>query len=131
MKHKLLCIALATLCSMSVSPISAQTYPRKPLRMVVGFPPGGGNDLLARTVSPKLSELLSQSVVVDNKPGAGGNVAAEFVSRATAQAQGRFRSELIDRAKEAGTSWFCLTTNRRSQEPRAPRRRLRRCPQSC
>jgi tripartite-type tricarboxylate transporter receptor subunit TctC len=84
MKHKLLCIALATLCSMSVSPVSAQTYPSKPLRMVVGFPPGGGNDLLARTVSPKLSELLSQSVVVDNKPGAGGNVAAEFVSRATA-----------------------------------------------
>jgi tripartite-type tricarboxylate transporter receptor subunit TctC len=50
--------------------------------MVVGFPPGGGNDLLARTVSPKLSERVSQSVIVDNKPGAGGNVAAEFVSRA-------------------------------------------------
>jgi tripartite-type tricarboxylate transporter receptor subunit TctC len=84
MKRKLLCVGLASLCAMAALETPAQTYPNKPIRMVVGFPPGGGNDLLARTVSPKLSELLSQSVVVDNKPGAGGNVAAEFVSRAAA-----------------------------------------------
>jgi tripartite-type tricarboxylate transporter receptor subunit TctC len=84
MKRTLICIALATTPLMSAGQALAQTYPNKPIRMVVGFPPGGGNDLLARTVSPKLSELVSQSVVVDNKPGAGGNVAAEFVSRAAA-----------------------------------------------
>jgi tripartite-type tricarboxylate transporter receptor subunit TctC len=61
----------------------APGYPTKPIRLVVGFPPGGGNDLMARVVSPKLSELLKQPIVIDNKPGAGGNVAAEFVSRAT------------------------------------------------
>ncbi|HEX2828700.1 MAG TPA: tripartite tricarboxylate transporter substrate binding protein [Burkholderiales bacterium] len=80
MKHSLVCIALATASLVA----HAQNYPNKPIRLVVGFPPGGGNDLLARTVSPKLSERLSQSIVVDNKPGAGGNVAAEFVSRAAA-----------------------------------------------
>jgi tripartite-type tricarboxylate transporter receptor subunit TctC len=84
MKHKLLCMALTAIPIMNSSQALSQTYPNKPIRMVVGFPPGGGNDLLARTVSPKLSELVSQSVVVDNKPGAGGNVAAEFVSRAPA-----------------------------------------------
>ena len=83
MKHTLICIALAGASLMSAGHALAQTYPNKPIRMVVGFPPGGGNDLLARTVSPKLSELVGQSVVVDNRPGAGGNVAAEFVSRAT------------------------------------------------
>src|SRR6185295_12862637 len=79
-----ICMALATLSLLVAGETLAQTYPMKPIRMVVGFPPGGGNDLLARTVSPKLSELVSQSVIVDNKPGAGGNVAAEFVSRAAA-----------------------------------------------
>lgn len=83
MTHTLICIALAGASLLSAGHALAQAYPTKPIRMVVGFPPGGGNDLLARTVSPKLSELVSQSVVIDNKPGAGGNVAAEFVSRAT------------------------------------------------
>jgi tripartite-type tricarboxylate transporter receptor subunit TctC len=80
MKHSLVCIALATMSLIA----QAQSYPNKPIRLVVGFPPGGGNDLMARVVSPKLSELLSQPIVIDNKPGAGGNVAAEFVSRAAA-----------------------------------------------
>ena len=84
MKRKLICIAVASTWLISAGQALPQTYPNKPIRMVVGFPPGGGNDLLARTVSPRLSELLSQSVIVDNKPGAGGNVAAEFVSRAAA-----------------------------------------------
>jgi tripartite-type tricarboxylate transporter receptor subunit TctC len=75
-------LALASVGSAGAA--SAQTYPIKPLRLVVGFPPGGGNDLMARVVSPKLSERLAQPIVIDNKPGAGGNVAAELVSRATA-----------------------------------------------
>ena len=82
MKRRVLCMALA-IASPLVSAGQAPTYPSTPIRMVVGFPPGGGNDLMARVVSPKLSERLSQPIVIDNKPGAGGNVAAEFVSRAT------------------------------------------------
>ena len=84
MSYKLIGIALATASFMHAGQAPAQSYPMKPIRMVVGFPPGGGNDLVARTIGPKLSDALSQSIVVDNKPGAGGNVAAEFVSRAPA-----------------------------------------------
>jgi tripartite-type tricarboxylate transporter receptor subunit TctC len=61
----------------------AQRYPSRPIRFVVGFAPGGGNDLLARTVGSRLSERLGQAIVIDNRPGAGGNVGAEHVARAT------------------------------------------------
>lgn len=61
----------------------AQGYPSRPIRFVVGFAPGGGNDLLARTVGQRLAERLGQSIVIDNRPGAGGNVGAEHVARAT------------------------------------------------
>src|SRR3954447_16502792 len=54
----------------------AQDYPTKPVRMVVGFPPGGGTDVVARILAPRLSELLGQAVVIDNRPGATGTVAA-------------------------------------------------------
>lgn len=62
----------------------AQSYPNKPVRMVVGFPPGGGTDVVARILQPKLSELLGQPVVIDNRPGATGTVAAGQVARSPA-----------------------------------------------
>jgi tripartite-type tricarboxylate transporter receptor subunit TctC len=58
-------------------------YPRKPIRLLLGFPPGGGSDIVARLVAQPLGVLLGQSVVVDNKPGAGGNIAAEMTTKAT------------------------------------------------
>jgi tripartite-type tricarboxylate transporter receptor subunit TctC len=60
----------------------AQPYPSKPIRLVVGYSPGGGNDLIARIVAAKLQDKLGQPVVVDNKPGAQSIVAAELVARA-------------------------------------------------
>ena len=60
----------------------AQSYPTKPVRIVVGFPPGGGIDLVARLLSPKLSESLGQQVVVDNRAGANGIIAIELVAKA-------------------------------------------------
>jgi tripartite-type tricarboxylate transporter receptor subunit TctC len=61
--------------------VNAQQYPSRPVHLVVGFPPGGGVDIAARTLAPKFSELLGQPVVIDNKPGAGTNIANEYVAR--------------------------------------------------
>src|SRR5437660_3686908 len=58
---------------------AAQTYPNKPLRWVVGFPPGGGADAVARIMAPWLSERLGQPVIIENRPGAGTNIAVQAV----------------------------------------------------
>jgi tripartite-type tricarboxylate transporter receptor subunit TctC len=59
----------------------AQSYPNKPIRLVVGFTPGGVSDVLARAMSAKLSQNLGQQVVVDNRPGAGTTIASEFIAK--------------------------------------------------
>jgi tripartite-type tricarboxylate transporter receptor subunit TctC len=63
---------------------TAQTYPNRPVKIVIGFTPGGGVDINARLLAGKLSEYLGQSVIVENKPGAGTNIGAEFVARSAA-----------------------------------------------
>ena len=60
----------------------AQSYPARPIRIVVGFGPGGGNDIIARLIGQKLTERLGQAVVVENRPGAGAMIATEYVARA-------------------------------------------------
>src|SRR5215467_7146425 len=57
----------------------AQAYPTRPVRIVVGFPPGGGADTVARVIAPWLSERLAQQVVIENRPGAGTNIAVQAV----------------------------------------------------
>jgi tripartite-type tricarboxylate transporter receptor subunit TctC len=59
----------------------AQNYPEKTIRIIVGYTPGGGNDIAARLIAPKLSEALGKPVIVENKPGAGTNIAQEYVSK--------------------------------------------------
>ena len=63
-------------------PAQAQTWPERGVRIVVPFPPGGSNDALCRIVADKLSTEWKQSVIVDNKPGAGGNIGAEIAFNA-------------------------------------------------
>jgi tripartite-type tricarboxylate transporter receptor subunit TctC len=73
-------IALALVAA--ATPVLAQTYPSRPITLVVGYPPGATSDLLARTVGEPLGAALGQPVVVDNRAGAGGNVGAAYVARA-------------------------------------------------
>jgi len=68
----LLCVAL---------PVCAQSYPAKPIKLVVGYPPGGSGDFLSRLAADELGKELGVAVVVENKPGAAGNIAHEFVAR--------------------------------------------------
>jgi tripartite-type tricarboxylate transporter receptor subunit TctC len=72
-------MAAALACAATVA--LAQGYPDKPIRFVVGFTPGGPSDILARALGQKLGERWSQQVVIENRPGAGGNVAAEAVAK--------------------------------------------------
>ena len=61
--------------------VGAQTYPAKPVRLVVPFPAGGATDILARTISQKASEKLGQQIVIDNRPGAGGTIGSDHVAK--------------------------------------------------
>ncbi len=77
----MIALAMALLAGI-VGDAHAQSFPAKPLRLVVGFAPGGVADVTARTVAQKLSEQMGQPVVIDNRPGAGGIVAADAVAKA-------------------------------------------------
>jgi tripartite-type tricarboxylate transporter receptor subunit TctC len=80
------CAALLAAASAALAPStgSGQGYPSKPIRMVVGFPPGGGNDIIARMLGAQMQETWGQPVVIENKPGAASIIAAEFVAKAPA-----------------------------------------------
>jgi tripartite-type tricarboxylate transporter receptor subunit TctC len=75
---------LAALLLLVAGTALAQPYPSKPIRVMVAFPPGGPTDIIARLVSPKMSDILGQPVVVENVAGAGGNIAAGRVAKADA-----------------------------------------------
>ena len=76
-----LLVALVALVAGAAS-AGAQTYPNRPIRLVVGFPPGGAVDIIARIYAQGLSARLGQPVVVENKPGTGGNLASDTVAKA-------------------------------------------------
>ena len=77
-------LALTVVASLLCLPVVAysQAFPLKPIRLIVPFQAGGGNDLLARIISQKFLEKWGQPVIVDNRPGAGGNIGADFVAKA-------------------------------------------------
>ncbi|MGZ8156744.1 MAG: tripartite tricarboxylate transporter substrate binding protein [Burkholderiales bacterium] len=82
--HRALWVLAASLAAFfSVGDLSAQNYPSRSVRVIVGLAPGGGTDTVGRIMTQKLAEAYGQSFVVDNRPSAGGNVAGELLARAT------------------------------------------------
>ena len=75
-------IAAACVALLAALPAAAQEYPAKPVRMIVGFPPGGATDLVARIIQPKMAAGLGRQVIVDNRPGANGVISNELLARA-------------------------------------------------
>src|SRR5690349_358134 len=72
---------LLTIACGAAAPAAAQDFPSRSIRLVVGAPPGGTTDLLARTVGNEMAKTLGQAIVVENRGGAGGNIAAEAVAK--------------------------------------------------
>lgn len=80
----LLAIANCLMIASFASIVAAQSWPTKPIRIVLGFPPGGATDILSRDFAAKLAEELKQQVIIENKPGAGGTIGADIAAKAPA-----------------------------------------------
>jgi hypothetical protein len=74
-------LLVVALSSASVLVLAQQAFPTKPIRLIVGFAPGGGTDIVARAIAPKMGEILGQSVIVENKSGAAGTIAADQIAK--------------------------------------------------
>ncbi|MEI6115718.1 MAG: tripartite tricarboxylate transporter substrate binding protein [Burkholderiales bacterium] len=85
MKHfsrLLICVSAAFACIFSMHAMAQTTFPTRPLRLIAPFPAGGSSDGLARLIAPELSKKLGQPVIVENKPGAGGNIGLDAIAKA-------------------------------------------------
>lgn len=78
----LICLSILSLSIATSGMLKAQEYPSKPIHIVIPFAPGGGADVLMRPLSKKLNEILGQPIILDSKPGANGNIGAQFTSKA-------------------------------------------------
>jgi tripartite-type tricarboxylate transporter receptor subunit TctC len=82
MRKLVLALALACVTAAAAAPVGAQDWPQRTIRIIVGFGPGGGTDIVGRIIAQALQQKLGQSVVVENRPGAGGTLGADMVARA-------------------------------------------------
>jgi tripartite-type tricarboxylate transporter receptor subunit TctC len=80
---KALVAASAAMLALAAFPATAEDYPNRPVRLIIGFPPGGATDLVARVMAPRLGDALKQQVVVDNRAGANGTIGAKIAADAT------------------------------------------------
>ena len=79
---KVLAVACAVATLAAATPVSAQEYPVKPVRIIIGFPPGGATDLVVRLMAPKYTSVLKQPFIVDNRPGANGVIGSDLAAKA-------------------------------------------------
>jgi len=84
LRRTLLSAALLSSLTLAASPAWAEQYPARPIRMVVPVPPGGGSDAIARVLAERLGKSMNTSVIVDNRPGAGGMIGSDFVAKSAA-----------------------------------------------
>ena len=82
MKFQICASALLLAVASVAVPVAAQQYPAKPIRMIIGFPPGGGTDIIGRIVGQRLNDVLGQQILPDNRGGASGQIAAEIAAKA-------------------------------------------------
>ena len=106
MIHKPLLVVAVVLCNVSAGFAQSTGYPTKPIRMIVPFPPGGGNDILARTVGQRLSEVVNQQIIVDNRGGAG--------ARSVRRLQSMLRPTATRYFSAASATWRKIPCCRRS-----------------
>ena len=119
-RRQFLHLAAGAGAQLAVSRIAwAQAYPSRPVRLMVGFPPGGGADTTARIIAPWLSQRVGQPVVIENRPGASSTLAAQAVGQLAAR-----------RVKHAGSFprglAGCMVKSKTGQDPRLDRHRLHR-----
>ena len=79
--YKKIALTPFLLIALAAGVANAQSWPQKPIRFIVSFPPGGSSDLIARSIAPRMAEKLGQQVVVENRPGAGGNIGVDAVAK--------------------------------------------------
>ena len=75
------CLVLGVCTALPISASAQQAFPTKPIRLIVGFAPGGGTDIVARAIAPKMGEVLGQTVIIENKSGAAGTIGADLVAK--------------------------------------------------
>lgn len=97
-KPQLKCLFASVVLSLSAAQAVAETYPSKPIRIIVGFAAGGSTDKLARVIGLRLAEVLGQPVVIDNRPGAAGNIASEAAATAAPDGYTLFMATLSSQA---------------------------------
>ncbi len=90
--HKLITAALVATLGCSGFAVAQEKYPNKPIRMIVGYAPGGGSDIMGRLIAPQITEALGQQVIVENRAGQAQNIAAEFIIRQPADGYTLFLS---------------------------------------
>ena len=100
-RRALASMLLAAIALLAPALASAQAYPSRPVKLVVPFPPGGSLDITGRLIAQRLTEMWGQSVIVENKPGAGGNIGADFVAKSTPE---------LPTMAEAGLPGFDIST---------------------